>query len=1259
MAEAVAAIGLAASITTFVGVGVRVLARLREYRSTTQEIPKVLRDVTTQLPLMIDIMERIESGCADGSLPTGTQHALSKVVEGCLAQITLLDGLVEEMLPASTDSAWRRRHKAYKSIRKEKDVATIQRTLESYKTTLTLHFSQRSRASITNAAIESAYFEIPPIQVSRFVERVELLEEITTSFANATGGASHPKIIVLLGMGGQGKTQLALEYCRRARTSGEFQAIFWVDASSPNTVARGFETIAKRISSPGLVFDNTESQIAFVKKTMGSWHIPWLMVFDNYDQPDQFDNIKTYLPQGESGAFLFTSRHTDSERLGVAIKVTQMAEEEGLELLLSQSKLERSDSNVVEGKKIIQKLGYLPLAIDQAAAYISARKLPLKLFINHYNERREVVLKHTPPLWEYRKRLGGDKDETLLSVFTTWELSFQQIGKNEDERAQIGHLLTLSAFIDASNVGEHLFKSYLASAAQPPHWMEYFLAGDVWDQYKYQDTLVNVSSLSLLQNIKIGSTGSFFSLHPLVIEWLKLRTDRKSRQHYITEAKMILAGYIDVQDLDTLPFQFKQDIISHVDAWLQNDQEFLWESDESDVASAGDSANAFAFLYDKYGQYKEAEAMYNQALMEKEKVLGPDHTSTLDTVNSLGNLYRKQGRLSEAEVMYNHALTGFEKVLRPNHTSTLGTVNNLSVLYEAQGRLTEAEVMYNRALTGKEKALGCDHTSTLGTVHNLGLLYKAQGRQAEAEVMFNCALTGKEKVLRPNHTSTLNTVHNLGVLYEAQSRLTKAEVMCNCALTGKEKALGPDHTSTLDTVNNLGNLYKAQGRLTEAEVMYNHTLTGYEKALGSNHTSTLRAVRNLGRLYKAQGRLTEAEVMYNRTLTEFEKVLGPDHTSTLDTVHNLGLLYEAQGRLTEAEVMFNCALTGKEKALGPDHTSTLDTVNNLGNLYKAQGRLTEAEVMYNHTLTGYEKALGSNHTSTLRAVRNLGRLYKAQGRLTEAEVMYNRTLTEFEKVLGPDHTSTLDTVHNLGLLYEAQGRLVKAEVMYNCALTGSMKVLGPDHRSTLNTVNNLGVLYEAQGRLTEAEVMYNRALTGFEKVLGPDHTSTLDTVHNLSLLYEAQGRLTEAEVMFNCALTGKEKALGPDHTSTLDTVHSLGILHVTQSRLTEAEVMFNRALTGYEKALGPDHTSTLRAVRNLGLLYKAQGRQAEAEAMFARASAQAKDRLQLPEAALQSLDTSPMTIRPSPLIDGLARKRNHRSSFRKRVFDRLSTLGVS
>ncbi|KAH0538196.1 hypothetical protein FGG08_005212 [Glutinoglossum americanum] len=992
MAEAFAAVGLAASILTFVDLSSKVLDRLREFYSTAEDTPRVFQDITTQLPLIVDILTRVEKRCEDSPLTRDAQQTLLHVVKGCLRQITMLDGLIEKMLPNSTDSTPRRLRKVIASVLKERDVVGIQRTLETYKSTLTLHFIEKYGGSIATTARESTYYEIPSLQVPQFVERVELLEEIETSFARVTRNTC-PKIVVLLGMGGQGKTQLALEYCRVARTSERFQAIFWIDASSPNTVSHGFEIIAAKISSDGRAFDDIESKVTFVKETLRKWQSSWLIVFDNYDQPGEFGNVATYFPQGETGSILLTSRHAASERLGVTIRITGMAEDEGLELLLRQSKLERNNGNAIEGRKIIQKLGYLPLAIDQAGAYISARKLPLRLFEKHYNERKETVLRHTPLLWEYRRRLGGDKDEAILSVFTTWELSFQQIGKNENERTMIGHFLTLSAFLDASNIGEDLFKSHLASTNDPTQWMKNFTSRGVWDQYKYQDTVAELLSLSLLQGVDIGSSESRFSLHPLVTDWLKLRTDLEGRQKYTIEAMVILTNYVDMRDQDLLPLQIKMYMISHVDACLQNDKEYLPELDESDFVSLRGSAFTFASLYRDHCRYQAAEAMYQRALTGYERALGPEHTSTLDTVHNLGSLYADQGKLTEAEAMYQRALTGYEKALGPEHTSTLDTVHNLGSLYADQGKLTEAEAMYQRALTGNEKALGPEHTSTLDTVNNLGSLYAAQGKLTEAEAMYQRALTGCEKALGPEHTSTLDTVNNLGILYADQGKLTEAEAMYQRALTGCEKALGPEHTSTLDTVNNLGILYADQGKLTEAEAMYQRALTGCEKALGPEHTSTLVTVNNLGILYADQGKLAEAEAMFQRALTGCEKALGPEHTSTLSTVNNLGILYADQGKLAEAEAMFQRALTGCEKALGPEHTSTLSTVNNLGILYADQGKLAEAEAMFQRALTGCEKALGPEHTSTLDTVHNLGLLYADQGKLAEAEAIYQRHST--------------------------------------------------------------------------------------------------------------------------------------------------------------------------------------------------------------------------------------------------------------------------
>jgi tetratricopeptide (TPR) repeat protein len=780
------------------------------------------------------------------------------------------------------------------------------------------------------------YYEVPSLRVSRFVERPELLKEIENSFVNTTESAPRPRRTVLLGMGGQGKTQLALEYCRLSRISETYQAIFWVDASSSNTVSRAFEAIAAKISYPGRVFNDIESKVAFVKGTLEGWQMPWLMVFDNYDNVDEFRNISDYLPEGRTGTILFTSRHASSERLGSTIRLTQMTEDGSLELLLRQSKCERTDENNAEGMKIVKRLGYLPLAIDQAGAYISQRKLPLSRFIKHYEDRKEYVLKNTPLLWEYRRKIDGDKEETLLSVFTTWELSFQQIHKSDDERILISHFLTLSAFLNASDVGEDIFKFSFTQGterlddeclekegledehARSKHskWTQLFTSDGAWDQYKYEDIITELSNLSLLQRVATESTVLHFSLHPLVADWLRLRTKLKRQKAFMMEGTTILANYIDKQDRDGLSLEVKQYLLAHIDACLYNDQEYLTNVERSNIESLRKSAVTFASYFTSLDRYIEAEALYKRALKGYEKALGPEHTLTLDTVHNLGFLCRKQGKLAEAEALYERALKGREKALGPEHTLTLDTVHYLGLLYFDQGKLAKAETLYQRALEGREKALGPEHKSTLNTVNNLGVLYSDQGKLAEAEALCQRALAGYEKMPGLEHKLTLDTVNNLGILFSNQGKLAEAEALYQRALAGKEKTLGPEHTVTLDTVDNLGLLFYNQGKLAEAEALYQRALAGREKMLGPEHKLTLDTVYNLGLLFYTQGKLAEAEAFYQRALVGYEKTLGPEHKPTLDTVYNLRILckeYKEQGKLAEAEALF-LALAEREKA---------------------------------------------------------------------------------------------------------------------------------------------------------------------------------------------------------------------------------------------------------------------------------------------------------------------------------------------------------
>ncbi|KAI9889394.1 MAG: hypothetical protein M1814_005330 [Vezdaea aestivalis] len=934
--------------------------------------------------------------------------------------------------------------------------------------------------------------------VPKFIARNEEMDELKSALLPEPSQLTRRKVFVLHGLGGSGKTQLAIEFARAVKYI--FSSIFWLNGESIKGIRQSFVEVAQKLPRGQIPDSYRKLSQGFTEKVdeiiscVLAWfsqdkNNQWLLIYDNVDRdnsPEANDpmsfNIEEFFPKADHGSILITSRLRKLGQYGDDRNIGRMSESQGVGIL--NSRIGRS----IEGlEKIVELVGGLPLALAHAGSFIRGTATGVDDYIRFYQEMWSKLFdsNQTSRLKDYPR-----------SIISTYTISYEYIQGIDMDTTRV---LNLFAYLDNSDLWYFLFIPALSGERIPLEMLpEWFLR----TFRKEVDFIGKIQTLLDYSLIETRYDTSSYAVHPVIHNWCFHVSSRSNNEMGSLAIAIVSAACSSMDSLANWADRKRLSVqSSHICSSIKS---YRWVTSENATWKnvLNGSFLTIGIFLSEHSKLAEAEAMYQRALKGYEKAWGPDHTSTLDTVNNLGNLYSDQGKLAEAEAMYQRALKGYEKAWGPDHTSTLDTVNNLGILYKKQGKLVAAETMYQRALKGYEKAWGPDHTSTLNTINNLGLLYSDQGKLAEAEAMYQRALKGKEKAWGPDHTSTLDTVNNLGGLYSDQGKLVAAEAMYQRALKGYEKAWGPDHTSTLDTVNNLGNLYSDQGKLAEAEAMYQRALKGYEKAWGPDHTSTLDTVNNLGILYKKQGKLVEAEAMYQRALKGKEKAWGPDHTSTLDTVNNLGGLYSDQGKLVAAEAMYQRALKGYEKAWGPDHTSTLDTVNNLGNLYSDQGKLAEAETMYQRALKGKEKAWGPDHTSTLDTVNNLGNLYSDQGKLAEAEAMYQRALKGKEKAWGPDHTSTLDTVNNLGGLYSDQGKLVAAEAMYQRALKGKEKAWGPDHTSTLNTVNNLGLLYSDQGKLVEAEAMYQRALKGFENALGADHIKTALVAKSLQILHK-------------------------------------------------------------------------------------------------------------------------------------------------------------
>ncbi|KAH0556456.1 hypothetical protein GP486_005631, partial [Trichoglossum hirsutum] len=565
-------------------------------------------------------------------------------------------------------------------------------------------------------------------------------------------------MLVLQGMGGSGKTQLAFQCCQKAKEIG-FMATLWVNASSPSMVIQSYRSILRLISPGDETVKNDNDVISLARNQIERWTGKWLIVFDNYDNPQAFADqpIRDYIPLNEAGRILFTSRHRDSYRLGGCISLSEMTEEESVELLLQGPASTPKENS--EGVEVAATLGYLALALDQAGAYIRSHGLPLNQFVTHYKRRKRVVLEEIPDEWEYRRSAGGSNTEQCLSVFTTWGMSLDLIKGSLKEKEQKIHFLTLAAFLNPQHISGRYFRAY--SITDSAEWLDLLRSGKRWDSDRLGDLLAELGRLSLIQVHKSENEHAF-SIHPLICDWMKLRKGAEVRLRII-ELTNMLATFLEGHDFNDLPLEVNQETIRHVDAWVEANENILQDSFETVLTMPRKSIGLFAGLYLSQGRYEGARQLYRRELEGLEEKLGPKHPDTLSAANGLACVYSKQGSYEEAEQLYRRALEGREDKLGPKHLDTLGTVHNLAIVHWNQGRYEEADQLYRRALEGREKELGPKHPDTLRTIQNLAIVYWNQGRYKEAEQQYRRALNGWEEKLGPKQPETLKTVQNLAI----------------------------------------------------------------------------------------------------------------------------------------------------------------------------------------------------------------------------------------------------------------------------------------------------------------------------------------------------------------------------------------------------------------------------------------------------------------------------------------------------------------
>ncbi|NWJ48774.1 MAG: tetratricopeptide repeat protein [Chloroflexi bacterium] len=737
---------------------------------------------------------------------------------------------------------------------------------------------ERLESLLALPSSENRIFQVPHQRNAFFTGREDLLADLEKAQTSAITQQA------VAGLGGVGKTQTAVEYAYRNKTC--FELVWWVNAEFATSLRSDLANLAYalKLATPGAT--EQEEVIALALQHLRTCPTHWLLVLDNVEEPA---HILPYLPGSGNGQTLITSRYNGDWGKSIKPLPAQIwGQSQSVQFL--EKRVGRADPAFEE---LAQELGGLPLALEQAAAYMNAKSKSGESYLELFKKRRLELL----------KRGNAPEGYHNDTVATTWEISFKALGEANPAGAE---LLELCAWL---GVAEIPFSLFLEHADKLPER----LAAAAGDELDWDEAIGAIKRYSLAEVSEKGLT-----LHRLV--GLALRTAQGTDTTRLEQAAGLLHAAYPSGDLS-----------KKIELWEEYGQ--LLEAGLAAAGYAEERGVALAdasYLYNQIGtyiygaraDYRQARNYFQCALAIREKSLGSEHPDVAESLNDLGMALQAMGDLPAALPLYQRALAIREKSFGSEHPDVAQSLNNLGMLLKAMGDLPAALPLLQRALAIFEKQLGEFHLSLATGFASLGSLLKAMGDLPAALPLLQRALAIFEKQLGEFHPDVATSLNNLGSLLQAMGDLPAALPLFQRALAIWEKQLGADHPNVASCCNNMGLLLQAMGEYASALPLFQRALAIWEKQLGADHPQVATGCNNMGLLLQAMGDLPAALPLLQRALAIREKQLGEFHPDVANSLNNLGALRYEMGERAEAERLFSRALEIFTKKLGSQHPST-------------------------------------------------------------------------------------------------------------------------------------------------------------------------------------------------------------------------------------------------------------------------------------------------------------------------------------------------
>jgi hypothetical protein len=1026
-----------------------------------------------------------------------------------------------------------------------------------------------------------------PRFVGRVAELWELHERLQAGRMSQISGTRREEV-VLVGLGGSGKSLLAEEY---AHSFGPAYpgGIYWLSAvgaaGDGESVLLGQLTVVAEALGDVKLDDNPEPRVlrhrlesALAKRERSLWLV------DDLPEGLSAEQAKAWAAPHEQAATLLTTR-SGAYSTFVKVELDMLDEQSACELLTSRLPPTSEEECHAACVIALEELARHAQALDVASSYIGER----------------------PGSDAYDEFLRRTREGSVVERLVHAAAAITEQLPNGHEASIVA---TYRAAIDG--LDEPARDLLRAASELAPVPIELHLAAEITaEDEESADAAADRIDLALGQLMRASLARAAVSagdrpaylVHTLVgavAQYVDPDPERSESFHAkaVTVLRDWLAARDDVHDLTHA---------AQLESHLTHARHIIAPLDQSADGTLAALAQQVATLDYARGEYTSARRICAQVLAARVQLLGEEHPYTLASKNNLAEILSAQGELTGARRLQEEVVAACLRLLGEDHPDTLTGKNNLAATRRAQGDLAGARRLHEEVLASRVRLQGDEDLDTLTAKHHLATTLWELGDLDGSGRLHETVLAARVRLLGDDDPETLASKNNLAATLHAQRNLEGARRLQEEVVATQLRVLGEEHPNTLVSKNNLAGTLVALGDPERARLLLEEVVPAQVQLLGNDHPNTLTSKNNLAEALRAQGDLPGARRLQEDVLAGRARALGDEHPDTLTSKQNLAGTLQAQGDLAGARRLQEDVLAGRARLFG-EHPLTFaskailaQTLLELGDLEAAWplhqeilallgalGDLTSARRLQEEVLAASVRLVGNEHPHTLSTKSDLALTLLALGDLDGARRLQEEVLAALVLV-GNEAPNTLTARANLADTLRRQGDLMGAQRLLEEVVAAQVRVLGDEDVNTLNSKNTLAQTLRAQGDLSGARRLFEEVLATQVRVLGNDHPMTLVTKVNLAQTLREQRDLAGARHLQEDVVATWTRLAGNDHPSALNAKHDLAATLRAQGDLEGARRLLEEVVAAQERLLGPEHPDTLTTKTNLATTLREQG----------------------------------------------------------------------